>query len=117
LAGGAVAWLGAQLRPGIDVVLEQTDFDKALQWADVVITGEGKIDRQSASGKVVSAVIQRTHRASKRVILVCGQAEPEASWPQVTIHSMVGFAGTARSLADPAGTLEELIAGEVAPCL
>lgn len=117
LAGGAVAWLGAQLRPGIDVILEQTKVDKYIQWADVVITGEGKVDKQSASGKVVSGVIRSAHRACKRVILVCGQAEPEASWPRVSIHSMVGFAGVARSLAYPAGTLEDLIACEVAPCL
>lgn len=117
LAGGAIAWLGAKLRPGIDVILEQVDFEKALQWADVVITGEGKVDRQSMSGKVVSGVIRCAHQAGKKVIVVCGQAEPGFSWLKVPIHSMVDFAGSARSLANPAETLEELIAGKVTSCL
>lgn len=110
LAGGAVAWLGAHLRSGIETIMEQTDFDRALQWADVVITGEGKVDRQSARGKVVSGVIQRAQQAGKRVILVCGQAEPEAAWPNVPIYTMVEYAGPARSFDKPAETLEQLVA-------
>ena len=59
LGFGMAAFCGAQLRMGIDVVLDTLGFDKRLPSADLVFTGEGKIDFQSLRGKVVSGVRNR----------------------------------------------------------
>ncbi|MBL7852445.1 MAG: glycerate kinase [Cyclobacteriaceae bacterium] len=115
LAGGAVAWLGAKLRSGIDTVMEQTHYDRALQWADIVVTGEGKVDSQSVSGKVVAGVLRRVSQAGKRAIIICGDAEPGITWPDVPIYSMVSFAGSARSLSRPAECLEDVAASVALP--
>ena len=57
---GAVAFLQAKLQSGIDTVLELTKFEKQIQFADLVITGEGKLDQQSLQGKVISGIAKRT---------------------------------------------------------
>ncbi len=117
LAGAAVAWLGAKLRPGIDVIMELVEFEQALSWADVVITGEGKVDRQTQGGKVVDGVIRRATHAGKKVVVVCGQSVSGINWPAVTIHAMTAFAGVAQSLSHPEETLEKLVESAVAPDL
>ena len=58
---GCVALLGAELRRGIEVVLDVVGFDALLADADLVITGEGRIDAQSTHGKVVGGVARRAH--------------------------------------------------------
>lgn len=57
---GAVAFLQAKLQSGIDTVLKLTKFEKQIQFADLVITGEGKLDQQSLQGKVISGIAKRT---------------------------------------------------------
>ena len=74
LAGGLLAFLGATLRQGIDVVLDATGFDDLVAGADLVLTGEGRIDSQSLSGKVVVGVARRASRHGVPVIAVVGQA-------------------------------------------
>lgn len=69
---GAVAFFGGVLRPGIDVVLDAVGFDEGLARADLVLTGEGRIDSQSLRGKVVSGVASRARRMGKPVIAVVG---------------------------------------------
>ena len=54
-----MAFLGAKLQSGIDVVLDLLDFDKKLKDVDLVITGEGRMDNQSAFGKVPSGIGKR----------------------------------------------------------
>lgn len=73
LGFGMAAFCGAQLRMGIDVVLDAVGFDSLLPGTDVVFTGEGKIDSQSARGKVVSGVAARCRKAGVPVVAVVGQ--------------------------------------------
>lgn len=73
LAAGLMAFFGATLRQGIDVVLDATGFDSEVADADLVITGEGRIDAQSLSGKVVVGVARRAVRHGVPVIAVVGQ--------------------------------------------
>ena len=56
---GAAAFFGGQLRMGIDVVLDLTDFDRKCRGASLVITGEGHLDSQSLRGKTVVGVARR----------------------------------------------------------
>lgn len=70
--GGAVAFLGAELRPGIEVVLDTVGYDDHLKDAELVITGEGRVDSQSVRGKVVSGVAKRTAPAGVPLIVIAG---------------------------------------------
>lgn len=73
LGFGMAVFCGAQLRMGIDAVLDAVGFDSLLPGTDVVFTGEGKIDSQSARGKVVSGVAARCRKAGVPVVAVVGQ--------------------------------------------
>ena len=59
LGAGALFFLNATLRPGVDVVLDAVDFDRHVCGADLVLTGEGKLDRQTLQGKLLKGVADR----------------------------------------------------------
>jgi len=71
LGYGAVAFLGAQLRRGIEIVLDMTGFEAAARDADLIITGEGHIDGQSAQGKLIQGLCGRAKATP--VIALCGK--------------------------------------------
>ncbi|TQL70553.1 glycerate kinase [Nocardioides albertanoniae] len=75
-AGGvgfaALALLGAELRSGIDLVLELVGFDAALDGAALVVTGEGALDEQTLRGKAPAGVSAVATRAGVPVVAVCG---------------------------------------------
>jgi glycerate kinase len=75
LGGGLIAFCGASFTSGIDLVLDLTRFDEALTGADLVITGEGRLDAQSSSGKAVAGVVRRAERHRVPVIALAGTAE------------------------------------------
>jgi glycerate kinase len=70
---GAMAVLGATRRAGIDVVAELTHLAEYITGADLVITGEGSLDRQSLLGKTPVGVAQVAARVGVSVIAVCGR--------------------------------------------
>lgn len=76
LGFGMAAFCGAKLKMGIDVVLETLRFEEKLQSADLVFTGEGRIDFQSARGKVVCGVAARAKQAGVPVIALVGEIGP-----------------------------------------
>lgn len=78
LGAGLLAWCGADLLPGTELVLDVIGFDRALQNCDLVITGEGRLDSQTLRGKVVAGVIQRAKAAGKPVIALAGSVEEGA---------------------------------------
>jgi len=69
---GTVAFLGAQLRMGIEAVLDTVRFDDLVRDADLVLTGEGRIDSQSLRGKVVVGVARRAKKAGVPVVAIVG---------------------------------------------
>lgn len=71
LGYGAVAFLGARLRRGIEVVLDLTGFDAAAARCDLIITGEGHLDGQSAQGKLIQGLCGRAK--GKPVIALAGK--------------------------------------------
>ena len=75
---GAVAFLGARLRAGIEVVLDMVEFEKQLQGCDLVITGEGRIDGQSLGGKVPVGVSRRAKALGVPVVAVVGVVGDDA---------------------------------------
>jgi glycerate 2-kinase len=75
-AGGtgfaAIAVLGAELRPGIETMLELAGFDERVAGADLVVTGEGSLDAQSLHGKAPVGVASAAARHGVGVVAVCG---------------------------------------------
>lgn len=72
MGAGLVAFLGGKLCQGIDVVLDIVKFDDIIKSADLILTGEGKIDSQSIRGKVVIGVSKRAVKQNVPVIAVVG---------------------------------------------
>lgn len=70
--GAAVLALGGALTPGIDAVLDRSGFDEALRDCDVVVTGEGMMDGQTAGGKAPLGVARRARAAGVPVVAVVG---------------------------------------------
>lgn len=69
---GAYVFLGAELKKGIDYILDIIGFDSLLDGCDLVITGEGRLDSQSLRGKVVHGVAERAAEKNVPVIAVVG---------------------------------------------
>lgn len=82
-AGGVgfalVALLGAELRSGIDLVLDLVDFDRQLDRVDLVVTGEGSLDEQTLHGKAVAGVAARAAARGIPVVAVCGRSTLDAA--------------------------------------
>lgn len=78
MGGGCVAFLGAELKSGIEAVLDMVEFDTALEHADLVITGEGRIDSQSLHGKVISGIAKRTDARGVPLIAIVGCIDKSA---------------------------------------
>ena len=72
MGAGMLAFFGARLNMGIDVVLDTVGFDSIAKDADMIFTGEGKLDSQSLHGKVVAGVAQRAKRINKPVVAIVG---------------------------------------------
>jgi glycerate kinase len=69
LGFGLMTYLGAKLESGIDLIIRETGLEDAVKAADLVITGEGKIDRQSLFGKAISGVA--TYAGKQNVPVYC----------------------------------------------
>jgi glycerate 2-kinase len=78
-AGGtgfaALALLNAEIRPGIELILDLIDFDSRVVGADLVVTGEGSLDEQSLAGKAPIGVAQAAARAGVPVVAVAGRLQ------------------------------------------
>ena len=101
-AGGGISapllgFFDAKLRSGIDAVLDAVDFDARLQHAVAVITGEGKIDRQSLYGKAISGVAKAAARHG------------------VPVYALVGCIGDDKQALLSMGLADILAIGDIAP--
>jgi glycerate kinase len=106
LGAGLVGFLGAELRAGVDIVMQAVSFDDRLAEADLVITGEGKLDAQSWHGKVVAGVIARAGRAHRDSLILCGRSESAAA--DLRVESLVKRFGEERAMRDAKRALEDL---------
>jgi glycerate 2-kinase len=108
LGFGLMAFLGAAVRSGIDVVMEATRFDERLARAGAVLTGEGKFDAQSFRGKTVGAVVAAARRRGLPAAIVAGMAEADAEG--VPLLTLVEVGGKRRAFDDAAGVAAEAAA-------
>lgn len=72
LGYGFCSYLNATLEPGVEIILAQTGMEQAVREADLVITGEGKLDGQTAMGKAPMGVAALGKKYAKPVIAFCG---------------------------------------------
>lgn len=72
-----VAFFGAVLRSGLDIVLDAQNFDEQAAWADCIVTGEGCTDYQSAMGKVIAGISKRAKMLGKPVVVLSGALQVE----------------------------------------
>lgn len=101
MGAGCLAFLGAELKSGIECVLDTVKFDAQLEGADLVITGEGRIDSQSVQGKVVSGIARRTKpREVPLLALVGGIAEDAAVGYDLGVTAMFGIDRSAQDFQE-----------------
>lgn len=75
MGGGFRAFLNATLKKGIDMVLDAIGFDSIISGADLVVTGEGKVDFQTAKGKTAAGVLARAKAQGIPVVAIGGCVE------------------------------------------
>ncbi len=77
MGGGVIAFLHGTLSKGIEVVLDAVHFEDRLHGADLVLTGEGRLDDQTRRGKVIAGVLSRTSPRGTPVIAIAGTSSFE----------------------------------------
>jgi glycerate kinase len=97
------------LRPGVELVMDATGFDAKLARADVVITGEGRIDAQTAFGKTALGVARRAHAAGVSVIAVGGGVTTDG------IDALAPFGPVVVPVVERPQSVEEAMAAGVGP--
>ena len=100
------AYLGAELKPGISLVLDALDIESSLKEVDVLITGEGRMDRQTAMGKGPAGVAQLAKKLSGALtIAFCGCASDDAEMVNDSgidaYFPILHHAGTAEEAMEP----------------
>ncbi len=85
-----MAFLGAALEPGIALISKQLQLRDWIKQADLILTGEGKLDRQSLMGKVISGVIQIAAEEHKPVIALAGHIDPVVQ-PELQARGVQAF--------------------------
>ncbi|NIA23456.1 MAG: hypothetical protein GWP03_04795 [Proteobacteria bacterium] len=83
-AGGGIpallsAYFDVNITSGFDYIASIIDLDRQMEQSDIIITGEGKFDKQSFMGKVVGRVIEKANKLNKKVAIVCGTSTVTAS--------------------------------------
>ncbi len=109
LSGGLWAEFGAELVAGSAFVLDAVGFDRRMLAARAVITGEGRLDLQSLSGKLVSEVATRARQSGVPCYAVVGQDELDAFGARILDLQLVLEAGTKRELTSAGARLAALL--------
>lgn len=97
------------LRSGVDLVMEAVGFDERLARADVVLTGEGRIDAQTAFGKTALGVARRAHRADVACVAFGGGVDPDGA------AALGDLGAVAVPVAEGPASLDELMTAGVQP--
>lgn len=88
IGGTLAAFLKAPLKPGIELLLNKSGFDEKIQSADLIITGEGKADRQTMMGKVPYGILQIAVKQQIPVALIAGSIEDKELLIQAGFHTV-----------------------------
>jgi glycerate 2-kinase len=111
LAGGLWA-IGAKIVPGFEFLRDMVDLERRIAQADIVVTGEGKLDESSLRGKVVGGVIEIAQKYNKPVTIVVGSVDSAVYNrlnSNITCVSLTERFGSERSLSQPLELIEEVL--------
>ena len=101
ISTGLMAFLNAEIRSGIDTVLDLVNFNDYLKDTDAIVTGEGCIDAQSIHGKAISGVINRAQIYNIPVYLIAGGSKlSEKELKAIGIKGVSLLANKAKDLED-----------------
>lgn len=115
LGAALAAFLGAEFRPGIDVVLDAAGFEVRAREASWVLTGEGRIDSQTLSGKAICGLLARCQALGLSVVAFGGSVDPAASAALraqglvQAIPLVAGLVTLEDALREPGRVLEEAV--------
>jgi glycerate 2-kinase len=114
--GGGLAVAGASLAPGFEVVADELDLHDVLDGADLVITAEGFLDRQSFEGKVIGGVVGLAAPLGVPCVAIVGEVVEELEPPgkDFEVVSLVERFGRERALADTLACIEAVAADVLA---
>lgn len=107
LGGSLLAFLNAELRPGIQLMMDTLNFKNIIKGAEFIVTGEGKADRQTLMGKVPAGILEEARQQNIPVMLIAGSVEDEEALLEA------GFKGVF-SINPPSVSLEHAMLPEVA---
>ena len=98
LGAGCLTFLQAELKPGIELVLDAVDFDRLLGKAALVITGEGRLDHQTLMGKAPEGVAKRARQHGVQCVAIGGSIQA-ATQPLLrkrfaAVEQLAAFAGS-----------------------
>jgi glycerate 2-kinase len=112
--GYGLMLVGARRAPGFDTVADIVGLGDAIRAADLVVTGEGKLDWQSMSGKVVSGVAERAGPAMRPCVVIAGAVQVGARELRANgieaAYSLVDVVGEEEAFADAAASLATVAA-------
>ena len=109
LGAGLMAFCDAQLRPGIDIIFELLHLEEAAARADLILTGEGRIDATSATGKLLSGVGKLARRYHKPAIAFAGAvALSDAELQAIGLQTAVPICDGPMALEDSLSRAAEL---------
>ena len=114
LAFGLMAFCGAQLKSGFELVCRELDLEKRIEAADVVVTGEGRLDRQSSYGKGPGSIAQLAKRKGKRTVIFAGRVEPTYSAPDAPFDEVFEVSTPQFGLEPTTATPVQLLQAAVA---
>jgi glycerate 2-kinase len=108
--GGALAALGGRLVPGFELVADELDLYDHMAAADLVITGEGRLDDTSFAGKVVGGVRDIASEMDLGVLAVVGSVAPHTDRRGLDVVSLVDVCGEAAAMNQPKQSVERAVA-------
>lgn len=112
LAFGLAAVLGARLLPGIDVIMDLLDLRARVRAADLVVSGEGQLDGQTAGGKVIAGLARLAREAGVPLVAIAGRVAPDAAGLyEQGLSAAFSLADGPRSLEECQARGVELLAG------
>jgi len=101
LGFGATAFLGADIRPGIEVMIETTGLREKARQADLVVTGEGRLDAQSRHGKAAAGITRLARETGLPCVAFCGSIDgPVSNYVPEMFAAAYEIRPAAASLAD-----------------
>ncbi len=100
LGAGLMAFLNAELKPGIELVLNASDFPNRISGADMIITGEGKLDYQTVFGKTIAGITSAARQKNIPVIALAGTIEPSLKLYEIGLLSYFSICPGPINLAD-----------------